>query len=166
MAFNCVALAFSVAATRVPWLTAAPAPATDGVASKPLTGVLTANPTATYLLPFLSILAVGVLTATLSNGFEWLYPLRFLAAAGTLWALRKGYAELDWRPSRSGAVSGGLFAAAIGVAVFAIWIGADSFLGAAASNSMPAALAAASGPVRVTWIVFRILAATVTVPIA
>jgi exosortase E/protease (VPEID-CTERM system) len=158
IAFNCVALAFSVAATRVPWLTTAEAPATGGIASQSLAGVLTANPTANYLLPFLSILAVGVLSSAVSSGFEWLYPLRFFAAAGTLWALRQGYAELDWKPS--------LFAVAIGAAVFAIWIGADSFLGAAAGNSMPTALAAASAPVRVTWIAFRMLAATITVPIA
>jgi exosortase E/protease (VPEID-CTERM system) len=158
MAFNCVALAFSVAATHVPWLTTAEAPASGSIASKPLTGVLTANPTAAYLLPFLSILAVGILTAAVSSGFEWLYPLRFLAAAGTLWAFRQEYAELDWRPR--------WFAVAIGVAVFAMWIGADSFLGAAAGNSMPTALAATSAPLRVSWIAFRILAGTVTVPIA
>ena len=163
IAFNCVALGFSVAATRVPWLTTAEAPATGNLASQPLTRVLTANPTATYLLPFLSILAVGVLNTAVSGGFEWLYPLRFFAAAGTLWALRKGYAELDWRPS--------WLSAATGVAVFAIWIAMDALLGDAllgrpAGDSMPTALAATSAPLRVTWIAFRILAATITVPIA
>ena len=91
IAFNAVALGFSVAARRVPWLTTREGPA------RRLGARSSDNPTATYLLPFLSILAVGMVTAAVSGDFEWLYPLRFFAAAGVLWILRSKYAALDWK---------------------------------------------------------------------
>ena len=91
IAFSAVALGLSVAARRVGWLTAMEQPA------RRIGGRSSDNPTATYLVPFLSILAVGMVTAAASGDFEWLYPMRFLAAAGALWPLRKKYADLDWK---------------------------------------------------------------------
>jgi exosortase E/protease (VPEID-CTERM system) len=152
IAFNAVALGLSFAARRIPWLTnrAKPAPRTGARYSD--------NATASYLIPFLSILAVGMVTAAASGDFEWLYPMRFLAAAGALWILRKRYADLDWKLS--------WFGPATGVLVFATWIAMDALLKATTSDAMPHALAEASTPIRVTWIVFRALSAVVTVPIA
>ena len=49
------------------------------------------NPTAAYLVPFLVILGAGMLTGALIGSFEWLYPLRFFAAAGALWVFRTRY---------------------------------------------------------------------------
>ena len=151
IAFNAVALGFCVAARKVPWLTTAQQPADE-------IGASLGNPTAIYLLPFLSILAVGMFTVAASGDFEWLYPLRFLAAAGVLWFLRKRYAALDWRFSWFGPV--------IGVLVFAMWIALDSFVGTTAHDAMPHTLADSSMPIQVTWISFRALSAVVTVPIA
>ena len=152
IAFNVVALAFSVAATRVPWLTNRDhtPPAISGESSH--------NPTAPYLLPFLTILAVGMLTTATSSNFEWLYPLRFLAAAAVLWTMRKRYSSLDWKFT--------WFGPSIGVLVFALWFAFDSLQKTAASDAMPLSLAHASAPLRIGWIAFRILAAVVTVPIA
>jgi CAAX prenyl protease-like protein len=116
------------------------------------------NPAATYLLPFLSILAVGMLTGAMSGEFQWLYPLRFLAAAGALWFLRKRYAAVDWSFS--------WFGPAIGVLAFVIWLGMDALLNARTHDAMPEALAATTPAIRTTWIVCRILAAVITVPIA
>lgn len=150
--FNAVALGFSVAARRVPWLSATEQPAgraDDGP---------TSNPTAAYLAPFLCILAAGILTRAASSDFEWLYPLRFVAAAVALWLLRKRYVDLDWRF--------GWFGPAIGIVVFAMWIVADRFLNRGLSDALPRALMDASPSLRVTWIAFRVLSATVTVPIA
>ncbi len=155
IAFNAVALGFSLAARRLPWLT------TSGH-----TGTTTAepneesadNPAATYLLPFLSILAVGMVTGAVSGDFQWLYPLRFLAAAGALWFLRKRYAAVDW--------SFGWFGPAMGVLAFVIWLGMDALLNTQAHDAMPEALAATTPAIRTSWIVFRILAAVITVPIA
>ena len=147
-AFNVVALGFSVAARRVSWFTTV----------KRRADTASDNPTATYLLPLLSILAVGLITAAASSDFEWLYPMRFLAAAGVLWIFRRKYAEMDWKFS--------WFGPAIGVAVFALWIALDAFLNRAATDAIPQALAMSSVPIRTTWIVFRALAAIITVPIA
>ena len=116
IAFNAVALGFVVAAKRVPWLitTEQPAAATEDGPSE--------NPTAIYLLPFVTILYVATVTMVLSGDFEWLYPLRFVAAAAVLWILRRRYRALDWKF--------GWFGPAIGLLVFAMWIAIDSFLNA------------------------------------
>ncbi len=155
IAFNVVALGFSVAARRAPYFTLNPQRAellgrAENVASD--------NPTAAYLVPFLMILGAGMISGALSGRFEWLYPLRFFAAAGALWVFRAKYSSLDWRV--------GWLGPAIGAGVFLIWIGLDRLAGGQAANQMPDVLAASSPAVRVTWISFRILAAAVTVPIA
>lgn len=133
------------------WLTTA---GTGGTLSS---SVLGDNPTATYLLPFLSILTVGIITAAVSGDFEWLYPTRFLAAAGVLWILRKRYASLDWSFS--------WFGPAMGVAALVVWIAMDKFLAGTAHDAMPLVLANSSTPIRATWIGSRCLSAIVTVPI-
>ncbi len=161
IAFNVVALGFSVAARRAPYFTLNPPRAevedraADNVASD---NVTSDNPTAAYLVPFLVILGAGMISGALSGSFEWLYPLRFFAAAGALWAFRAKYSSLDWKV--------GWLGPAIGAGVFLIWIGLDRLTGGQAANQMPGVLAASSPAARVTWISFRILAAAVTVPIA
>ena len=149
IAFNVVALGFSVAARRMPYFTLNPTRA-ERVASD--------NPTAAYLVPFLVILGAGMFAGALTGTFEWLYPLRFFAAAVALWAFRTRYSTLDWRV--------GWLGPAIGVAVFLIWIGLDRLTSVSVATAMPAALGASSGAARITWLSFRVLAATITVPIA
>ena len=148
IAFNVVALGFSVAARRVPWFT------TLNQHRDPSS----TNPTATYLLPFLGILAAGMIATAASAGFEWLYPIRFAAAGGVLWFCRREYAKLDWKFTWLGP--------AIGVLVFALWIAVDAFVNGASNDAMPQALAVSSASARASWIVFRTLAAVITVPIA
>jgi exosortase E/protease (VPEID-CTERM system) len=155
IAFNAVALGFSLAARRLPWLTTA---GTLGTTVADLPKESADNPAATYLLPFLSILAVGMVTAAASGDFQWLYPLRFFAAAGALWFLRKRYAAVDW--------SFGWFGPAMGVLAFALWLGMDALLNTRTHDAMPEALAATTPAIRTTWIAFRVLAAVLTVPIA
>ena len=65
-------------------------------------------------MPFLTILAAAMITRATSAGFEWLYPLRFLAAGAALWFFRRKYAELDW--------SFGWLAPLAGGFVFVIWL--------------------------------------------
>jgi exosortase E/protease (VPEID-CTERM system) len=152
IAFNAVALGFSIAARRVSWLAIRnPAPETLDCSSSH-------NPTAAYVMPFLVILAAGMITRAAAADVEWLYPLRFFAAAGTLWVFRRKYAELDWKC--------GWTAPAIGALVFAIWIAMDRFAKIPGNSAFPAALAAASPVARDTWIAFRALAPVLTVPLA
>ncbi|HEV2619129.1 MAG TPA: exosortase E/protease, VPEID-CTERM system, partial [Acidobacteriaceae bacterium] len=160
LAFNAAALGFCVVATRVRWLRkptscqpATQLPPPDIAAAAPVS-----NPAMPYLLPFLAILAAAMIATALSSGFEWLYPLRLLAAAAVLWTLRSRYRSLDFRFTWCGP--------AIGVAVFLLWIAFASIHPSAASDAMPSALAAVSAPLRIGWITGRILAAVVTVPIA
>jgi exosortase E/protease (VPEID-CTERM system) len=150
LAFLAIAVCGAVAAPHIAWVTARNA---EVVAR----GSVTENPTAAYLVPFLAILAASMVSRAASSGFEWLYALRFFAAAAALWHYRRHYKALDWR-------CGGL-AAAIGGLVFLLWIALDGMRGVSPA-AMPAALAALSPSGRVAWIGFRVLAAVATVPIA
>ena len=49
---------------------------------------------------------------------------------------------------------------------FVLWIGLDRLMGGPVATAMPDALSASSAAARITWISFRVLAATITVPIA
>ena len=154
IAFNVVALGFSVAARRMPYFTLNP----PRRGLTPSAEAASDNPTAAYLVPFLVILGAGMFAGALSGTFEWLYPVRFFAAAGALWVFRARYSTLNWRVSWLGP--------AIGAAVFLIWIGLDRLVSVPMATAMPGPLSASSAAARITWIAFRVLAATITVPIA
>jgi len=148
IAFNFAAFIVAITAKRSAWLNRTVADA-HGAAPPH-------NPTAPYLLPLLAILAAGMLTHAMSAGFDFLYPVRLIAAAAVLWVYRSQYRALAWRFSWRGA--------AVGVAVFVVWAGAARY--GAAAQPMPDALSLASAPVRAVWITARALAAILTVPIA
>ncbi len=148
--FNSLAFGFAVLARRLRWVTV-------GAAAGPSPEEATENPTAAYLAPFLAILASGMISRAASGSFEWLYALRLIAAAATLWIFRARYRDLNWRF--------GWLAPAAGVAVFLIWIGLDRWKGVPALG-VPAALSGSNGPLSAAWIACRMLAAIVTVPIA
>ena len=150
IAFNLVAFGFSLAARRVPWFSAR---RLEEDAAKH-----TENAAAAYLMPFLMILAAGMLARSASAGFEWLYGLRLAAAAVGLWVFRRQYQALEWKF--------GWMGPAAGVSVFALWIALDALPVHTPDSGMPAALAGAVPAVRVLWIVTRVLAAVVTVPLA
>jgi CAAX prenyl protease-like protein len=116
------------------------------------------NRAAAYLVPFLVILASAMLSRSVSAGFEWLYPLRFLAAGAALWCFRNQYRLIDWGIS--------WFAPLIGIAVFLVWIGLDFLAGGSFESSVPTALSALPMWARTVWLAGRIGAAVITVPIA
>jgi exosortase E/protease (VPEID-CTERM system) len=151
IAFNVVALGTCLAARRISWLTTAGSTgAFPSERSEP-------NPAAPYLMPFLAILAAGMLAGTASAGFEWLYFLRVAAAAAALWYFRDRYRSLDWRVGWPAVALGGL--------VFIMWIGLEPLFGGV-PTSEPWQLANASLLPRLAWLTFRVLGAVVTVPIA
>ena len=151
IAFNAVAVAFALTAQRLPWVTVP-----GSTAARPARS--TENPTAPYLAPFLAILAAAMISRAASSGFEWLYPLRFFAAAGVLWFYRRKYAALDWKF--------GWNAAATGALVFAMWMGLDWARGGGVGAGIASGLSGLSAPARAAWLTVRTLAAVVTVPIA
>lgn len=121
------------------------------------------NPTAAYLLPLLTIIAMSMLTRAMSAGFDWLYPLRVLVAAAVLWWYRDRYARvLHWTPTAAGPL--------VGAAAFLLWIALDAMTGRGGAPAPGASLGAALGALppieRVPWLIFRVLGATLTVPLA
>ena len=151
MAFNVVALGFSVGVQRLPWISTRQPGRTSSEDAK-------RNPTAPYLMPFLMILAAAMIARSAAGGFEWLYPLRFLAAAAALWFFRRRYAGLDWSCGWIGPVAG--------VVVFGIWLSLDLVAGVRTESPIASGLASLTPAARVAWLAFRTLAAVVTVPIA
>ena len=150
--FNAVALGFTFLASRSRWLS---------VSERREPSVVTStqrDQTPVYLLPFLAILGAGMVSSALSVDFEWLYPLRLVAAGAALFYFRREYRKLDF--------GFGWFAVVAGLFVFALWLGLDSLMGAQRSNEMPASLATSSLSTRYAWIAIRAIASVVTVPIA
>ena len=150
IAFNAVALLFSVAATRLPWVAARPHTPAEDVSAE--------NPVAAYLMPFLMILGAAMISRAVAGSMEWLYPLRFFAAAAALWVFRGKYAVLEWKFGWAAPLTGSI--------VFVIWIGLDRVLGTHGSNTTGAALASAPAAARIAWLAFRTVGGVVTVPIA
>lgn len=150
--FNVVALGSCLIARKVSWLT------TTGRTVERTTETQDQSAVAAYLMPFLAILAAGLVIGAVSAGFEWLYAGRIVAAAAALWYFRATYRKLDWRA--------GWPALAAGAAVFVLWIGLERFTGAGTSAGVPAPLTQVSAFVRFGWIALRIVGAVVTVPIA
>ena len=151
ISFNAVAFGLSIVARRSPWFSTRTQPAEPSRTADDATGA--------FLIPFLAILGVGMLVRAASAGFESLYPLRLVAAVAALWMFRRSYKNCDWRFGWSALIGG--------VVVFALWVGLDRVLGTASSSSpIPAALDAMSAPGRIFWLTVRILAASITVPIA
>ena len=165
--FSCVALGFLLTVNNVAWfrqsgpaLGAVPSPAPQ-VSGNPLAAT---NAAAVYLLPWLAILAAGLLSEAASDGFEWLYPLRLAAALAVFYAYRRQYRRMDWRF--------GWLGPAAGVLVFAFWIAIDHWIGRDATGSgvvltgVAEGLARLSSGQRAAWILLRTIAAVLTVPLA
>ncbi len=118
-----------------------------------------ANPAAMYLAPLLAIIGASMLTRIFSTGFDSLYPLRVVAAAAVLWMYRKELAALPVKVSLESIV--------LGAVAFAMWFLLARGHDAAAQNAafagglhrMPEVAAA-------VWLIFRIIGAVITVPIA
>ena len=153
IAFSAVCVGFCLVVQRVPWFT---------TRQQSWESLITAthNPTAAFLLPFLMILAAGMIAGAAkgAGSVEWLYPLRFFAAVSMLWVFRRSYASLSWGCD--------WLAPAIGAIVFVIWVGLDRYPNPTADLEVSATLMGYSARARVAWITFRVLAAVITVPLA
>jgi len=167
--FSFVGLCFLVTVNKVSWFRRSPPAAANQPTYVPQAGSAGVNVAAVYLLPWLAILAAGLLAQAASDGFEWLYPLRLLVALAVFFVYRRQYLQMDWRF--------GWLGPAAGVVVFAFWIAIDHWIGqdmtgrdAAGSGviltSVAEGLARLSTGQRAAWIALRTLAAVVTVPFA
>ncbi|MGA3046460.1 MAG: exosortase E/protease, VPEID-CTERM system [Terracidiphilus sp.] len=170
--FTVVALAFSIATRKLPWVRRLPSAVSgptsvsdpvgvgieSGVTDESVQKAGESPATGTFLVPFLAILGASFVSKAASGYFEWLYPLRFVAAAVAIWHFRVGLKKLNWRF--------GWAAPLTGAGVFAIWIAASWWTKDSAGSQLGGALAALPPVSRWTWIAFRVAAAAVTVPIA
>ena len=169
IAFTLVAVAFSLATRNLAWVQRSPildSPAAIAHSLQVSDSELSESPVAAaYLVPFLAILAASFLSRAGSGYFEWLYPLRFLAAAIALWHYRASYRlpSLDLRFSWGAPI--------VGLGVFLLFLAPELWhtymLGAAELPSpLGIGLAQLSPAGRFTWIAFRVAASVLTLPLA
>jgi exosortase E/protease (VPEID-CTERM system) len=164
IAFNLTAFGIAVVAQRTPWVSrvahrngvARPGGAARDAGAGPQNPAAGGNPTAAYLMPLLAILAAGMISHALSAGFEFLYPLRLVAALAALWAYRRSYRDADLRFTWRGP--------AVGILMFGLWVAAAALILHPAGA--PAALTGLPEPLRAIWISCRVIAAVATVPLA
>lgn len=152
IAFNCAACGVALASRSSSWLSR------TSRRERPQHGgtMATINPTAAYLMPFLGILAAGMVSRAASSGFETWYALRLLVACAALGVCWRPLAQLDWRFGWRGIGTG--------VAVFGLWLGASHFL--LTPHGMPAPLAAMPAGERTLWIAARVATGVIAAPIA
>jgi exosortase E/protease (VPEID-CTERM system) len=167
IAFTTVAFGFSMATRKLPWvrrhyylLPATPehGPAVPVFLDDEDTQSGESPATGAYLVPFLAILAASFASKAVSGYFEWLYPLRFLAAAIAIWRYWPELKKINWRF--------GWLAPITGTAVFLVWLIPSFWERGAETSALGASLAMLSPVARWSWIAFRIAAAVITVPIA
>jgi exosortase E/protease (VPEID-CTERM system) len=115
-------------------------------------------PTAAYLLPLLALVATGMITGALSDGFDRLYPLRVLVALAVLVYFRRTYSVLR------GSWSWPAFA--MGSLVFLLWVASQPSGEGGTAGGTPAALAALSHPWASAWLIGRVAGSVVVAPLA
>ncbi len=152
LAFNAVALGLAVVARRMRFFAVYPSP--EASPSRSRRG---SEKSLAYLMPQLALLGATMLTGAFSTGFDALYPLRVVVAGFVLWRCRRAYGELAWSWSFQPIV--------IGCAVLVLWIALVP-AGIGEPSALRDGLAQLSPTGALTWIVFRIVGATITVPLA
>ena len=171
IAFTAVALGFSLAMLRIKWMRkdgvdeALVAGNGVGAEGGRRTGLEMAGESAAtpgYLVPFLAIIVASYVSRLVwssgGTGFEGLYGLRFVAAAGAMWLYRGELRKLDW--------GFGWVAPVVGAGVFAVWVAPEMWGHGPGGSGLGTALAGLPGWERLGWLAVRVTAAVVTVPMA
>jgi CAAX prenyl protease-like protein len=120
-----------------------------------------ADPTAAYLTPMLSIVAVAMITGAFAAGFDAYYPLRVLAAAGAFcyFQFQGAYGGIRRVPSWQAVV--------VGAATFVMWVALEPAPAYDGANSRLAlGLAELPAAAAMSWLAFRVIGSVIAVPIA
>ncbi len=122
-----------------------------------------AHPEASHLLPFLTWMALGMITMAFSSGgFDWLYPIRVLGTGAVLLAY--------WRSSIRGFCKESLFDPlnlVLGCSAAAIWIAIGIVIQSPDQGLDPGeVLAGAPLVLSLTWVCSRVVGAVLIVPAA
>jgi exosortase E/protease (VPEID-CTERM system) len=111
-----------------------------------------------YLVPFLAVLATGMITAAFTAGFDYYYGLRLIVGGAVLYYYRRSYLGLRWSWSWT--------AAAMGAGVCILWIAFALFQEQPSTESaFPAALAGMGRIGATTWLVLRLLGYILLTPL-
>jgi exosortase E/protease (VPEID-CTERM system) len=146
--FLLIGLGLMALTQRCPWFLVAPqAPAIP----------LHVQYATALLLPLLVLLATSMVTAAVSSGVDWLYPVRVVTTSLALWACRHGYRRLAWTWSWP--------ALGLGLVVFGIWMLLEP-AGHTRPSDLAAGLAQLPSGLTAVWVGFRVLGSVVTVPLA
>jgi exosortase E/protease (VPEID-CTERM system) len=108
-------------------------------------------------IPFIVLLTTTILTQALSAGFDWVYPIRVIGVGMAL--------VFCWKLFRFSRIKFNLEPWLVGIAVFLIWIVLVPE-DAETSQTFVDHLVTQSELMVVVWLLFRIMGAVVTVPIA
>jgi exosortase E/protease (VPEID-CTERM system) len=113
------------------------------------------NPTAVYLAPLVTLVAVTMMAGAFSaGGFDALYPLRVVAVGAALWLYRRERRALRW--------TGSWVAVTAGIAVFALWIALESTrTGFESGAALEAGLVQLPTRVAGMWLLFRVVGSVV-----
>jgi exosortase E/protease (VPEID-CTERM system) len=143
-----------VALGLLTWAQRSPTMHRDAVAARTEDAPLTRSDTAAYLLPLLSVILATLVTGLFTVDVDWLYGVRVLAGGLVLYHVRDLLPAPRWPPS--------LTPVALGVLVFAVWIG----LAPGGSGGETREALATAGPLRAAaWIALRVIGSVVLVPI-
>jgi exosortase E/protease (VPEID-CTERM system) len=148
LAFLLVALGLITVAHRVHLFT---------LARRPLLSTGTTTLATALLMPLLVMLGTMIVTAAVSHGFDWLYPLRAIAMGVALWSFRRVYRQFTWTWSWQ--------AIAIGGAVFMVWMLLEP-PGDSSKTAVAHGIASLSGGMAALWVGFRVLGSVLMVPLA
>jgi exosortase E/protease (VPEID-CTERM system) len=153
--FNAIAIGFLLAAEHVAWLHKGPIASLES--NRP--NMFWRSAEVVYVLPFLAIVVASMVSQLFSSGFEWLYPLRFVAGLLALWSLRREYRRVDWRFGWLGPLAGAV--------VFVLWLWLSKLTAAGVeTNTLAQQLAPLPLWQRTAWLAVRCSAMVVTVPVA
>jgi exosortase E/protease (VPEID-CTERM system) len=149
IAFTLIAIGAIALSNRMRFFTVAQPDFPAAGPDKPLAAAL--------LVPLLVLMAVTMVTAASSSGFDLFYPLRVVAIVLMLYYFRKSYHSLGWKWTWQ--------APAVGAAVFMIWMLLEPD---ADSNRMalPQGLAELTSEAAAVWLVFRVFGSVIAVPLA
>ncbi len=114
---------------------------------------------AAYLVPAMTLIAISMVTATLSPGVDHYYPVRVIAVAIAFAVYRKHYDELRLKWS--------WFAVGIGCGVFAFWVALERYGSTPLTDGVVrSSLESIPQGWAIAWVVFRVLGSVIMVPVA
>jgi CAAX prenyl protease-like protein len=130
--------------------------------SRQPTRVDLANPTAAYLLPFLTLLALAFTTGLFTRHIDLLYAVRIGGAVLVLFAFRHYYADIRFTGARA---AFGL-SVLLGLVAFAVFVAVAPRPEAADVAGWQAQWAALPAWGKVAWMTVRVLGSVIVIPIA